>query len=48
MESTPAIEGDRVYTIGVGGVLKVDPYVAGKWLVSLYILEEAELKVEGL
>lgn len=37
------------FTYGaVTGVLRVDPYLAGKWLVSLYVLDEAELEATGL
>jgi len=43
----PANRLQRMMDYGsVEGVLKVDPYVRGNWLISLYMMEKAELAPE--
>ena len=38
---------DRLRVSGsVTGILRVDPYLVKDWLVSLYLMDDAELKVE--
>jgi hypothetical protein len=39
---------DRLRVSGsVAGILRVDPYLVKDWLVSLYLMDDAELTVEG-
>ena len=44
-------EVKRGHTFSYGtvqGLLKVDPYLVNNWLVGLYLMEEASLKLGGL